>query len=1313
MAGNKILKDGEKATLSVLAKVGIGIASVAIVGGGIFGIKTVIDSKKTIEASTENVIEQTLDAVNDSVEEYVNDAIDKADQQDSLKEQDEPDVLDEEDKSEDEYIDENSHEDKNDKKYSTAKKGNKSKATIKKTESEEVIDADALAAYENWLKILTLNNKKPSTAVNSSSSNNGGSSNNSENSNAAVNDNQAVNPNWEWPTHDDKKKAPDVIKQANAKAKDIVAYDFINNPSGYSNDAYSVLVNNMKNKAPKSQAKYTVMLYLCGADLESKNLSGSATSDIMTMIYGLSQMSKEERENVNILVLAGGSSEWAPDRLKENNQDRATIYYIDPSKLPLDKSATQKLYWMNDGSAGSQETNREIEALLRDCLVTLATYEPAANKTASFMGRSEVLSGFMNVASNLYPADNYGLILNNHGGGMLDGICYSDPLNDQDDVKSITAYKLEQAIRQSDIFVNSDPNKKALSMVVFDACLMGGIEMAINISPYSQYMVGSEEIEAGSLDYASMLESIAKDPADAKKIATTLSLSNQSLHLSSNDGTIIQSMLAFDLSKVDAYANNVEIFAKDALSALTSSDAVLSNATYKALKQARIHSLLLGGSDDRDGIYDYVDVYDFFNKYRSYLNDYIDGRIPSDLTSANKDSLRKITADIDKVLENIFDNKNGKSFIVDGYINYFGAGFEYGSANIAISDASSMKMYKLVNKASVIGAESDADLALAGVSIVMPYYNSEIKNGNLIKKYTDNDNYSNNLLPNYEKLALAFCQEYTSAVAGSDGARVSQLRENAAKVTELIDAPDGEDRRAKDFIELYQDIFVHDEHGNLAASEIIDVTHGNDQSVLTTDKFLHVKIADTYSDDVKTKQESYESTYAGGKIFSDSPFEDFADTVQKLVAYISRKHDYNGITSDLVYGSGIVSNSNISSGNESIDVQLAKIKDAVGYQIECALADANKYDWGFMGNIYSDADYNEVYSFSGVIYKTEDPTTPVAANLLFGDDGNGNLIFVKAMADSYVLASDCAYIEFDHFTVDNGQLTKVENSSIAGDLKMEVSGSNITVKKTQLSSSNEEISKNAYTLGVMAGKSTYESTAFLLDTVKVSDADYNSYESNIGTSTEYVPTGTDSGSTGKLAKAPSKEPEIEKLPDEKTVDVAVIAPEGSEDEGIVIDGVVDLSPIANKEGEEKVNAQENSANIAVIPVENTITDTIMMATMTPIEVPAEAQVGGVEATQSLDASQPMEGNQPTVEVSVAPSVETVPVIEVTPASTHVVEATPATETVAPSIQETPVTETPVEVVPVTPVEEVESAEAAPVAEEAPIVETTPSAESDV
>ena len=105
------------------------------------------------------------------------------------------------------------------------------------------------------------------------------------------------------------------------------------------------------------------------------------------------------------------------------------------------------------------------------------------------MGAPECLSSFINYCTEYYPARHYSLICWDHGGGPVYGYGY-DELHSYD---SLLLQEMKEAMGETQF--NKD-NK--LDFIGFDACLMGSLETASTWQEYADYMIASQETEAGA-----------------------------------------------------------------------------------------------------------------------------------------------------------------------------------------------------------------------------------------------------------------------------------------------------------------------------------------------------------------------------------------------------------------------------------------------------------------------------------------------------------------------------------------------------------------------------------------------------------------------------------------------------------------------------------------------------------------------------------------------------------------------------------------------------------------------------------------------
>ena len=176
----------------------------------------------------------------------------------------------------------------------------------------------------------------------------------------------------------------------------------------------------------------TLMVYMCGSNLES--LYGSASDDYQEMLRA------EMDPNVSVLVMMGGTSSWRIG-------------------LDAERSAVMEI-----GTRGARQV-RESEKMN--------------------MGDPDSLAGFLRFAQEKYPAEEYALILWDHGGGPLDGLCWDE----QYSADHLSLAELTGALREAGF------DGKKLRWIGFDACLMSSAEVASAVAPYAEYMVSSQAEE--------------------------------------------------------------------------------------------------------------------------------------------------------------------------------------------------------------------------------------------------------------------------------------------------------------------------------------------------------------------------------------------------------------------------------------------------------------------------------------------------------------------------------------------------------------------------------------------------------------------------------------------------------------------------------------------------------------------------------------------------------------------------------------------------------------------------------------------------
>lgn len=193
----------------------------------------------------------------------------------------------------------------------------------------------------------------------------------------------------------------------------------------------------------------TVMVYMCGTDLESKY--GMASKDLQEMINA------KLSDKVHIVVETGGCSSW------KNN---------------MVSSSCNQIYEVVGGGLRTLEKN----------VGTAAMTDP------------DNLSEFITYCRKKYPADRNMLIFWDHGGGSLSGYGYDEK---KPNASSMTLSKIDSALRKANM---------KFDFIGFDACLMATLETALVCENYADYLIGSEETEPGTgWYYTNWLSELSKD----------------------------------------------------------------------------------------------------------------------------------------------------------------------------------------------------------------------------------------------------------------------------------------------------------------------------------------------------------------------------------------------------------------------------------------------------------------------------------------------------------------------------------------------------------------------------------------------------------------------------------------------------------------------------------------------------------------------------------------------------------------------------------------------------------------------------------
>jgi len=301
----------------------------------------------------------------------------------------------------------------------------------------------------------------------------------------------------------------------------------------------------------------TILIYMNGSDLESEHMA--ATSDLQEIFN-----SGYDRENINIIIFTGGTRRWHTAGIPNR---RNAIFRVDGDKLI------------------------ELARLGRDP-----------------MGYPETLAGFINFGHDLYPAEEFSLILWNHGGGAIVGFGH-DEWFDNPDRAMMQLSEIESALLSNNLYKSG----RKLEILGFDTCLMGTVEMALVAEEYARYLVASEELEPDpGWDYK-FLGDIKPDSTGEQIGRYIITRFAEFYENASNPGhDEITTLSMTDLSKINKAGEAFERFA-------VAADKLLEAGDYKIIARARSQSRMFGGHGEHAEATDMIDLRDFLRELANVL----------------------------------------------------------------------------------------------------------------------------------------------------------------------------------------------------------------------------------------------------------------------------------------------------------------------------------------------------------------------------------------------------------------------------------------------------------------------------------------------------------------------------------------------------------------------------------------------------------------------------------------------------------------------------------------------------------------------
>ncbi|MDE6724830.1 MAG: hypothetical protein K2J79_04420, partial [Ruminiclostridium sp.] len=256
-------------------------------------------------------------------------------------------------------------------------------------------------------------------------------------------------------------------------------------------------------QASGTEGMWTVLVYMCGTDLESDQ--GSATEDLDEMITATGKC-----KDLRFVVETDGTKEW---------------------QNTLCKGKTKQRFLISGG---------EIEELY-------------SGKSTN-MGLSSTLSDFVSWAAENYSSQYMVLDLWDHGGGSISGICFDENF----DSDSLSLKEIDEGLAKA-----FEKMSARFEIIGCDACLMATVETANILVPYGKYALLSQNLESGyGWDYTSFAEGINGGASNGAELGKYISDGYYKFCISTKEQDEA-TLSVIDLSKFDQFLTDFHNFAKD------------------------------------------------------------------------------------------------------------------------------------------------------------------------------------------------------------------------------------------------------------------------------------------------------------------------------------------------------------------------------------------------------------------------------------------------------------------------------------------------------------------------------------------------------------------------------------------------------------------------------------------------------------------------------------------------------------------------------------------------------------------------------
>ena len=256
--------------------------------------------------------------------------------------------------------------------------------------------------------------------------------------------------------------------------------------------------------------KRTIMLYDVGSNLETE--AGLASYNLRQILAS----SFSSDDDIKFIVMTGGSYRWQLDDDDVKDNANNCLVFPDGVNVPDDaglqrdpydkdyhvelpkKSVISGVYNQLWEAKGIDAAENKGKLVLLDGDGITGEEGQTVRSEDELMSDPETLKAFINYCVENYPADNYDLILWDHGGGPAGGFGADEHYEYKAGTSEIMSFEgLVEAFSDNAV----TDNDKKFDFIDFDACLMNSVELALTMADYTDYYIASAETEPGYGQY--------------------------------------------------------------------------------------------------------------------------------------------------------------------------------------------------------------------------------------------------------------------------------------------------------------------------------------------------------------------------------------------------------------------------------------------------------------------------------------------------------------------------------------------------------------------------------------------------------------------------------------------------------------------------------------------------------------------------------------------------------------------------------------------------------------------------------------------